>query len=69
MPVSESPTAADLRAEVARHRLPLYRLAPHVNMHPAHLGRVLNGARELTPALAERIQVAIERETVRDERQ
>jgi DNA-binding transcriptional regulator YdaS (Cro superfamily) len=51
--------AADLRAEVARRQVPLYRLAPLVGLHPSHLGQVLRGRRPLTPELAQRIERAL----------
>ena len=47
--------AADLRAEMARHQVQIYRLAPLVGLHPSHLGQVLRGRRTLSPDLAERI--------------
>jgi plasmid maintenance system antidote protein VapI len=52
-------SAADLRAEIARHMVPIYRLAPLVGLHPAHLGPILRGRRALSPELAARIQAAI----------
>jgi hypothetical protein len=45
----------DLRAELARRRLPIYMLAARVRINPIRLGRLLNGRLTLTPALAERI--------------
>jgi plasmid maintenance system antidote protein VapI len=52
-------SAAELRAEIARQMLPIYRLAPTVGLHPAHLGQVLRGRRSLSPALATRIRAAL----------
>jgi hypothetical protein len=52
-------TAADLRAEMARRQVAIYRLAPAVGLHPSHLGQVLSGRRPLTPELAERIERAL----------
>ena len=37
--------AGELRAEVARQMVPIYRLAPMVGLHPAHHGQVLRGRR------------------------
>ena len=51
--------AGDLRAEVARHMVPIYRLAPRVGLHPAHLGQVLRGRRPLSPELEARIRTAL----------
>jgi len=51
--------AADLRAEVARHQVPIYRLAPLVGLHPSHLGQVLRGRRPLPSELADRIRGAL----------
>jgi hypothetical protein len=55
-------TAGDLRAEIARQMIPLYRLAPKVGMHPAHLGQVLRERRPLSPEVAGRIRQAISQE-------
>jgi plasmid maintenance system antidote protein VapI len=52
-------SAAELRAEIARQMLPIYRLAPTVGLHPTHLGQVLRGRRSLSPALAVRIRAAL----------
>jgi plasmid maintenance system antidote protein VapI len=52
-------TPADFRAEIARRRLRIYDLAPHVGMHPAKLGAVLNERAPLTPAIAARLTEAI----------
>ena len=52
-------SAGDLRAEVARHMVPIYRLAPRVGLHPAHLGQVLRGRRPLSPELETRIRAAL----------
>ena len=48
--------AAELRAEIARRQVQIYRLAPLIGMHPSHLGQVLRGRRTLSPDLAERIR-------------
>lgn len=52
-------TAADLRAEIARARIPLYLVAAAARCHPAVLGRILAEKRPLKPALAERVLRAI----------
>jgi plasmid maintenance system antidote protein VapI len=51
--------AAELRAEIARQRIAIYRLAPIVGLHPSHLGQVLSGRRPLSPDLAARLQSAL----------
>jgi hypothetical protein len=51
--------ARELRAEVARHMVPIYRLAPRVGLHPAHLGQVLRGRRPLSRELESRIRAAL----------
>lgn len=48
--------AAELRAEVARQQIPIYRLAALVGVHPSNLGQILRGRRPLTPEFAERIE-------------
>jgi len=52
-------SAVELRAEIARQMVPIYRLAPRVGLHPAHLGQVLRGRRSLSPELAARIRAAL----------
>lgn len=52
-------SAGDLRAEIARHMVPIYQLAPRVGLHPAHLGQVLRGRRTLSPELERRIRAAL----------
>jgi plasmid maintenance system antidote protein VapI len=54
------PTAADIRALIARKQTPIYQLAARVRMHPARLSLVLNGKTPLTPALAARIAEALQ---------
>ena len=58
-----TPTAADLRAELARRRLKLYVIAPRVGMHPTNLSLVLQEHRPLSPDLAGRLWRAIVEET------
>lgn len=54
------PTAADLRAALARHGVRRYEIAPAAGIHPVRLGKLLNGRRKLTPETATRIWRAIE---------
>jgi plasmid maintenance system antidote protein VapI len=56
------PSAADLRALLARHEIRRYEIAPAVGLNPAKIGRLLNGREPLTPQLAQRIADAIQRE-------
>ncbi len=51
--------AADIRAEIARHRVRLYELAPAIGVHPTRLGRMLNGRRPLPEEIARRIMRAL----------
>ena len=55
MQTRDAITAADVRAELARRRMRIYELAPLVNLHPAHLGAILNEHRPMPPDLADRI--------------
>jgi plasmid maintenance system antidote protein VapI len=59
MQTQNEPTAGDLRALIARHRLKIYRLAPLVDLHPSHLSLILNERRTLSRELAERLARAI----------
>ena len=52
-------SAAELRAEIARRQVAIYRLAPTAGLHPSHLGQVLSGRRPLSPELADRIRCAL----------
>ena len=63
MPIPVS--AADLRAEIARKQLPIYRLASLVGLHPSHLGQIIGGRRPLSEELALRITLALADETDR----
>jgi len=49
----------DLRAELARRRILLYRLAAVIGVSPGRLSSVLNENAPLTPALAEKIVAAL----------
>ena len=53
------PTAADLRAELARRQVPIYLLSTAVRMHPSRLGGYLNGSKELPNDLALQLMAAI----------
>ena len=53
------PTAADLRAGIARHGLKHYVVAAHAEMDPTILRAYLNERRELTKEAAQRISCAI----------
>lgn len=59
MVVSTPPTAADLRAEIARRQLTLYRVAARVGCHPGRLGMMLRERVPLPPALAEKVLRAV----------
>ena len=56
-------SAADVRAEIARRQVPIYRLASRVGLHPSHLGQAIRGRRPLSPELAHRIWQALDDET------
>jgi plasmid maintenance system antidote protein VapI len=57
---TNAPTAADIRAELARHRLKLYLVAARVGIHPANLSMMLNEHRPLSSDLAQRLMQAID---------
>jgi hypothetical protein len=52
-------TAAELRAEVARRRVALYRLAADVGVNPNRLGSMLNERAPLPPEIAARVLHAL----------
>lgn len=52
--------ASDLRALIARARVPVYRVAARVGLHPSTLSLFLNGRRPLTEALARAVVEAVE---------
>lgn len=54
------PTAEDLRAEIARRRVILYRLASLIAIHPSRLSLYLNGHLPLPPNLGLRILEALQ---------
>jgi plasmid maintenance system antidote protein VapI len=53
------PTAADLRALIARHRVRVYRLAAVVEVSPTRLSAMLNEHRALPAEIAVTIERAI----------
>ena len=55
-----STTPADLRARIARDRIPIFRLAAEVGIHPSNLGMMLNERRPLPPAVAQRVIDALD---------
>ena len=55
-------TPADLRAEIARQQISIYRLAAEIGVHPGRLGGYLNGRLPLSRELAERVLAALRRE-------
>ena len=57
-----APTAADLRAALARARVPIYVVAARVGAHPATLSRRLNGHWPLSEELARRLLEVIDAE-------
>ena len=59
--VATAPTAADLRAEVARKQVPIYKLAALVGTHPGRLGMMLGGKLTLPAAMATRVSDALEK--------
>jgi hypothetical protein len=65
MPSQELPTAADLRAAIARANVPLYVLAGRIRLHPTRLSKVVNGHVPIQPELASRIMENLESGTTR----
>ena len=57
-----TPTAADLRAKLARLRVRIYEIAPEVGTHPTRLGLALNGRIPMSPDLARRMDDAVRRQ-------
>ena len=49
----------DLRAELARLQIPRYVVAGRAGIDPAKLGHLINGTRQLTIELSERIRSAL----------
>ncbi len=58
----DTPTTDDLRAELARHKIPAYVVAARIRLNPVALSRLLHGHVPLTADLARRIMAAIEQE-------
>jgi plasmid maintenance system antidote protein VapI len=56
----------ELRFEILRRDVRLYRLAARLDVHPSRLGRILRGREPLSQDLADRIKAAIEAEEPRD---
>jgi hypothetical protein len=54
-------TAEDLRAEIARAQIPIYRLAAEVGLHPGRLGQMLRETLPMPGEIAERISGALSR--------
>jgi plasmid maintenance system antidote protein VapI len=54
-------TPADVRAELARRRIPRYLFAAQVHVHPRRLGHILNERIPLSASLARRIAAALDR--------
>jgi len=55
MTPTETCTAADLRAAIARARMPLYILAGRIRLHPTYLSKIVNGHLPMRPDLVARI--------------
>lgn len=55
------PTAADLRADIARHKVLRYELAAEVGLNPQRLGEMLNEKVPMPDELARRVAEVIER--------
>jgi hypothetical protein len=60
-PTDPTPSAADLRAALARSRFYRHQVAAKLQMHPDALGLYLNERRPLRPDLASRIAQTIDR--------
>lgn len=58
-------TRDELRFEIVRRDVRIYRVAARVDLHPSRLGRILRGREPLSDALAQRIRAAIEAEEPR----
>ena len=55
-----APAAADLRAELARRRIPIYVLAARIEVHPTRLGSFLNERLPMSAEFAGRVAAAIQ---------
>lgn len=58
-PGTDSTDPADLRAALARARLPIYVVAARVRIHPVRLGAMLRERIPIPPGMAERILAAV----------
>jgi plasmid maintenance system antidote protein VapI len=58
-------TLDELRFEILRRDVRLYRLAARLDVHPSRLGRMLRGREPLSESLAARIREQIEAEEPR----
>jgi hypothetical protein len=58
----DSTSPADLRATIARKRIPLFKLAAAVGLHPTTLGQILNERKPLKEGVAERLLEAMKAE-------
>jgi hypothetical protein len=56
---TSGPSAGDIRAELARHRLRIYKVAARAAMHPSLLSRIIQEHAPLAPHIATRIWAAI----------
>ena len=52
-------SAEALRIEIFRQRLELYKIGAAVDVHPARLGRMLNGDIPLPPDVAKRVAAVL----------
>lgn len=55
-------TASDLRAEIARRRVRVYRIAVRLGIHPSRVSLLINEKMPLTEDLAARVLRAIQDE-------
>jgi plasmid maintenance system antidote protein VapI len=53
-------SAFELRAAIGGARVPIYKLAAAINLHPSRLSAVLNEHVPLTSDLAQRIRTALD---------
>ena len=63
MGIATDPTADDLRALLARLKVPAYVVAARIRLHPVHLSRLLHGHVPLRSDMAQRIAAGIENES------
>jgi plasmid maintenance system antidote protein VapI len=57
--VPNTPSPGDIRAELARQRVKLYKVAARVAIHPTRLSLILQERTALGPDVAARIMAAI----------